>query len=501
MMPNSQQTSNNDRGFSLIESVISIAIMGVVAVSLGLIVSVVLRTAPSADGRNDDARSLLGLTTYMPEDVNSTPADNFELDPLLAQICSSSGTNIVTMEWEEDVGTPITYWASYRYVDDGSGYRIIRYACDSSAPTLANVRPMSAELPPPDPITSDIPVTIANKHVNDDVLLPVKGVTVSIATIAGDTLNFEMRSNNLNESLPPPVINAVTNNGLPNEAPIVQDITVDAVPSIPFDIGLLASDGNGDGLLISITEVGVPHPWTYTQSGLTMTLEPHPASIGTVGIYEYRATDASGTFDTGTITINIVASATPNTAPTANDVNLTVDQDASTVINLPVADVDNNPLTVFLDGTPDPSLSVTISGTDLIVVSDGSTTTPAPIGYYVTDGIAPSPTAYIYLTVIPCQVTGLTPLTSSVDRKNNKRLKNSVDYTVSYTGACYNLVLGYDNDLSDGSQEVFLSFATGLTVTLQGQPGGANWTLGDHDLTLRNGYTGTPIFTAVLTVT
>ncbi len=72
---------------------------------------------------------------------------------------------------------------------------------------------------------------------------------------------------------------------------------------------------------------------------------------------------------------------------------------------------------------------------------------------------------------------------------------------MSYTGACYNLVLGYDNDLSDGSQEVFLSFATGLTVTLQGQPGGANWTLGDHDLTLRNGYTGTPIFTAVLTVT
>jgi prepilin-type N-terminal cleavage/methylation domain-containing protein len=500
-MRTSQQTSNNDRGFSLVEMVISVSIMGLVAVSLGLIVSVVLRTAPSADGRIDDARSLLGLTTYMPEDVNSTPAGNFNLDQSAAQVCSSSGTNILTMEWYEDIGTPITYWASYRYVDDGSGYRIIRYACDSTDPALANVRPMSAELPPPDPITSDIPVTVTNKHVNDDVLLPVKGVTVSIDTIAGDTLNFEMRSNNLSESLPPPVINVVTNNGLPNEAPIVQDITVDAIPNIPIEIGLLASDGNGDGLLISITEVGVPNPWSYTQSGLTMTLDPQPAFVNDVGIYEYTATDASGTFDTGTITVNIVGLSTPNTPPTANDVTLTVDQGASTVINLPVTDADNNPLTVVLDGPADPSLDVTVIGTDLIVVSDGTTTTPAAIGYYVSDGIAVSPTAYINLTVIQCQVTGLTPMASSVVRNPNKRLDNNVEYTVAYTGPCYNLVLGYDNDLSDGSQEVFLSFGTGFTVTLQGHPGGANWTLGNHNMTLRNGYLGTPIHTAILTVT
>jgi prepilin-type N-terminal cleavage/methylation domain-containing protein len=75
----------HDRGFTLVETVIVVALMGIVMSVLAATFVVVVRTNPANEARDDGARGLLGLSTWLPEDVSSTPpgtsADNgFHID-------------------------------------------------------------------------------------------------------------------------------------------------------------------------------------------------------------------------------------------------------------------------------------------------------------------------------------------------------------------------------------------------------------------------------------
>ncbi len=73
---------HHDRGFTLIETVM------VVAMLVLIVAAPQLPSPPSFDSSTplteatvDDARTLLGMTTYLPEDVDSTPASGFDLPP------------------------------------------------------------------------------------------------------------------------------------------------------------------------------------------------------------------------------------------------------------------------------------------------------------------------------------------------------------------------------------------------------------------------------------
>ena len=62
-----------DRGVTLAEVLITVVLLSLISGLLAVVFTVVVRSRPAAEARLDDARSLLGITNWLPGDVNSTP--------------------------------------------------------------------------------------------------------------------------------------------------------------------------------------------------------------------------------------------------------------------------------------------------------------------------------------------------------------------------------------------------------------------------------------------
>lgn len=175
----------SDAGFTLVELVVCITFVGIISGVMAAVFSVVLRTVPDVDARTDEARTLQGVVTWLPQDVDSTPPTGFDQNPASSSGCTlSPGVNLLRMEWTENVGTPVRYVANYRVVPiNASLARIERVTCfGSGASPLGNSRTtvVSAELP-------GLPVgwTAGN--------LPMK---VDITTTAGEVelVTFQVRT-------------------------------------------------------------------------------------------------------------------------------------------------------------------------------------------------------------------------------------------------------------------------------------------------------------------
>jgi Tfp pilus assembly protein PilV len=507
---------NRDGGNTLIEILIVISIMGVLATSLALVFTTVVRLAPAAEGRDDDSRSLLSLTAYMPEDVNSTPASDpnmplpaaggFNFDKNVSTGCAvtNPGVNLVKLTWQEVAGSTTTYNASYRYEDDGDGYRIMRYACLAGQPARPGA--MSSILPPINEAawTPGTGPVIVTAHL-DSVTGLIDGVNIKINTVAGDEFQFEMRTNNLNEELAPIVPGGPGPAPITNQAPVAGPVTATSswlgAAFSPLVIGLPAYDPDGDALTIAL--VDVPVGWTTSLSGLDVTIQPPPSSALGSYIFQYEARDPWLVTTAGDITVSLVLLPPGNTAPTTAPVVEALVAGTASTFALPVNDIDGDPLTITHDNV-DASLTITQAGTALTIVSDGTNLNPAVFNYTVDDGtvsVSNTITLTVTIPVNTCSVSSLSPMNTSVEVHNKGYLKQDVKYTVVYTGSCTNLILLYDNDFSDSDPPKFLSFGAGNSVTVDGHNGGLDWTAGAHSMILQDGLTGSPILTATLNVT
>jgi prepilin-type N-terminal cleavage/methylation domain-containing protein len=129
-----------DGGFTLVELLIVIGLMGIIVSTLSAAIIVIIRTSPSTGLRIDDARTLRGISTWLAHDVTSTPPFT-PPDPNGGMItnpgqagCGAPGTNILHLSWIENDGTSTTtYVATYRYVNDAEGARMMRYTCSSAS--------------------------------------------------------------------------------------------------------------------------------------------------------------------------------------------------------------------------------------------------------------------------------------------------------------------------------------------------------------------------------
>lgn len=191
-----------DRGFTLIEILIVVSILGIILASIGAAFAVIVRTSPLTEIRINDTRSTRGLSTWLSHDTTSTP--RFEPpDPVRGGItvsaandCSAPGSNVLHLRWTENGFADQTFIANYRYVTNGADSRIIRYTCSRvgagafTAPSPVN---LTSGLNPSSP-----PVVTLNRDLFGDV----DSVTLTLTAVGGEQVLVDTGPRNPTDFFP-----------------------------------------------------------------------------------------------------------------------------------------------------------------------------------------------------------------------------------------------------------------------------------------------------------
>jgi prepilin-type N-terminal cleavage/methylation domain-containing protein len=495
---------SRDGGLTLVELLIVLGLLGIIMTALAMTFTVIVRTQPPTETRVDNARSSLGLTTYLPEDVDSTPRGGFNLSPTASIGCTgdpAGSINLLQLTWTETIESTDTFIANYRVVPKGDGSRIVRYLCVNGSP--ASSVNMTSDLPP-------IPGGwVPGTAPFDFELVGTDGVSVDVTTNDGEILSLDTRSNNPAETLPPdpPTEYPPVPDG--NAAPNAPDVDGSTLAGVAVNVALGVTDPDtGDSIEISPLNptVSAATPgWTASISGLVATVTPQAAAPeNEVGSFTYTAIDPYGQTDTGSVTVTVLPAPVNDPPDAGGPTTVDVDAGSPEQLTLPISDPNNDPLTVTLVGTEPASLDISINPTTNImtILADGSVTTPISFDYRVSDGEF-TDTGTVTVNVLVCTVTSFTPPTASVALKTgNQRLVSDISYSVTYTGPCNNLILQVDHDGNASTALVQRSFASAVSVTIEGHPGGpSGWSFGPHQVTLRNGLAAPVIATANLTTT
>lgn len=503
-------TRRSRDGFTLIEVLIVVTIMGVISAALAVAFTVVVRTAPPTEARADDARSLLGISTWLPADVSATPhapetaATNFWDDsPGRTTGCTGgdAGINLVRLSWRESVsGAPNIFVASYRLLDEGDSSTIVRVSCVNGG--TAETQNLTAGLPP----VASNPATVTWKTSVIDGVVNIIGVELELTTFDGDTLRVDAASRNPAETLStlpsagtttttaPPTTTSTTTTTIPNQPPVADPLDFNANPSVPVTFTLPAYDP--EGLALTVTLTNVPATWTSSVSGLDVTLTPDDVHADYV--IDYTVTDPGGLSTSSTITVKVNPSTTttttlpPNDPPTAAPVLVATDPGVEVGVNLPVVDPNVDPLTVTLGTLPDGwsaqvvTLDAGATAIDVEITPPASASPGiATIEYTVTDPSGASATSVIDVDVsrIPCvasiQSVNPNPVANASKNGNGNGsliapLVEDVDVTITKSGNCSELVLRYTRVVSgptghasdDDRQPQVDTFGDGILLTL-----------------------------------
>lgn len=203
---NGARPARSDHGFTLVEVLIVMMILGIVVTSIAAAFSVIVRATPATEVRVSDARSTRGLATWLSHDTTSAP----RFAPSTAQggigvhpsnddclVGGSANTNVLHLSWNENGFSNRTWVANYRYVVDGDEARIVRYTCSRSGSgpfTGAEALNLTAGLNPSTP-----PVVVLNPG-SDPTL--VESIDFLLTATSGETVLVQTGSRNAAEFFP-----------------------------------------------------------------------------------------------------------------------------------------------------------------------------------------------------------------------------------------------------------------------------------------------------------
>ena len=193
-------------GFTLVEVLVSMTVMGLIATVISSVVIVAVKNNPAVQMRTDAALTLQGVTTWLPQDVDSTPPDGFDKAATTVSGCASSpGVNLLRMQWSEDIGGTVTkFIADYRYVTTGTQNVINRITCSGTgALPLGNTVVQKASGPlapmPNNWQQGNLPVAVTIFPDLDDGVL----VKMSVLSENNQLLSVEAAPKNPANTLPP----------------------------------------------------------------------------------------------------------------------------------------------------------------------------------------------------------------------------------------------------------------------------------------------------------
>ena len=205
-----RDAAERDDGFTLVELLIVVVLSGILMPVIAAAFTAVVKNNPSAQTRADDSRTTRGLSTWLPQDVLSTPPivvtgstpglPGYNLDVVRASDCPGAlGSNVLQMVWQENAGTLMTYVANYRYVPTGTTIQIKRYTCSRSGSSggFSNIKVNNVTTPIIQ--TSSASATAFNSSVAPFAL---QFIDVQVQTISGVQVLIRAASRNPAKQLP-----------------------------------------------------------------------------------------------------------------------------------------------------------------------------------------------------------------------------------------------------------------------------------------------------------
>lgn len=334
-------TPRSDRGFTLIEVLVTVMLLGLVSTVIAAVFVTVIRVDPANEARSDDARSLLGLTNWLPLDVGSTAPEAFTrgdtvtgCDP--ASVPASQG--LLELRWSSgEYPSGTVYVVNYRFVETspGSG-SIYRYSCvaGGTAASLRITAPLRTLASGPSEAPAPVDITLfplgcssVCRGLQFDIL-----VLDADGTTQRELLSLDAFTANVVTTLPPTTSTSSTSTtSAPNQAPVAYD----AVASVHLDDGfafeLPVADPEGDTL--TITQLNDPaeldltatfDPGDMTVSVVASSTHSPPAVEGQTYQFTYAVSDGEFGSNLGTIDVVVVPTSTSTSTSTSTTTTTTL---------------------------------------------------------------------------------------------------------------------------------------------------------------------------------
>ena len=169
-----------------------------------------------------------------------------------------------------------------------------------------------------------------------------------------------------------------------------QNVSTDENTALP--ITLSGSDADGDSLSYSVSTQPANGSLSGTAPNLTYTPDIDFSGSDSFSFIVNDGTEAS---EAATVAINVIRD---NTAPTAVDQTLSIDEDTAFSITLSGSDSDGDTLTYNI--TNDPSIgSITGTGNNLTYTPNANANGSDTFSFTVSDGIATSSPADVFITI------------------------------------------------------------------------------------------------------
>jgi len=493
-----RRPNHRDEGFTLVEVLIVVVLLGLISTVIAGAVIVVLRTAPSTEVRAEDARSVQGLVTWLPQDVDAAPPSGFNRGHgywPCAGSAPADSYNILTTEWTEQIVTVQQFAATYRYERVSDEWRIVRYTCTDGATGTMGAGSrlnLTSQLPAWDPVDPPAQVTMCAAYVDAGAACPsadvipsvesapaeVRSLRLTVTRIDGAEATIDAAPKNPDEDL------SDDPDAAPNLSPTLATnvVTVQMYAGDTYDFDVTnssyftASDPDGDPISVALDSTE-PLP-----TGITVTTEDPtivhitadaglPSGLLSPSVILIVSDNRAGWIDA---IVNVEILPEPNVSPTASNATYHLVIEQGTTVVLPL-DATHG----VVDGNGD-TLEVTVDGYPATLINPPKTDSPGPLDLEVkapsgadlgttinpilltVDDLSGDPTLALEITV---EIVGATP--------NQAPTATSTTITVDmYPGDDLTLDLATSHGVSDpdGDAISISGFTTvsGVTVGLDG---------------------------------